>query len=304
MALDIAAMLRPISEGEPCGPSLRYHDDFVALRELAAGDDRAEWARMRDQALELAKEGHDLRVWVWVCRTGLCSEGLVGLADGLDLIAQGSAKFWEELPPFDPDETAPEERYLGRINALAELGVTSHRANLADLTRGSRNLTDLRADLDRVIARTVPDDTARAALERCHAAMATIGEIYRQRFGDGHDPQLGFEFLTERLAALAPKFGTAAVAAGFQHLPPTLGVPGGVVPNGALGPVTTRDDVVRALNLVLDYYQSHEPSSPVPLLVARAKKLVTMSFFEAMKDLAPGGLKELQAVAGTTEEKK
>jgi hypothetical protein len=29
-----------------------------------------------------------------------------------------------------------------------------------------------------------------------------------------------------------------------------------------------------------------------------------MSFFDAIKDLAPTGLKELQAVAGTTEEKK
>jgi type VI secretion system protein ImpA len=303
MALDVAAMLRPISAGEPCGPSLRYHDDFVALRELAAGDERAEWARVRDQALSLAGQGHDLRVWVWVCRAGLCSDGLAGLADGLDLIAQGSARYWDELPPFDPDETTPEERFLGRINALTELGITSHRANLADLMRVNRNLTDLRADLDRMIARTVPDAAAKAALERCHAAMAAIGETFRTRFGDGHDPQLGFEFLAERLTALTPKFGAVTPPVGS---PAAAAAGGSAAPaaHAALGPVTSRDDVVRALNLVLEYYHANEPSSPVPLLVARARKLVTMSFLEAMKDLAPAGLKELQAVAGTTEEKK
>jgi type VI secretion system protein ImpA len=56
--------------------------------------------------------------------------------------------------------------------------------------------------------------------------------------------------------------------------------------------------VLRALDQVLEYYRAHEPSSPVPLLVKRAKRLVSMSFLDAIKDLAPTGLKELQAVAG------
>jgi type VI secretion system protein ImpA len=193
-----------------------------------------------------------------------------------------------------------EERFLGRLNALTELGVTNHRANLADLTRTSRNLTDLRADIDRMIARTTPDAASRAALERSQAAMAAIVETFRTRFGDGHDPQLGFEFLTGQLAALEPKLtGSAPTATAAPVEGSAM-----AVPNGALGPATTREDVVRALNFVLEYYRANEPSSPVPLLVGRAKRLVTMSFLEAMKDLAPGGLKELQAVAGTTEEKK
>ena len=70
------------------------------------------------------------------------------------------------------------------------------------------------------------------------------------------------------------------------------------------GIIASRDDVVRALDRVLDYYRAHEPSSPVPLLVQRAKRLVPLSFLDAMRELAPAGLKELQAVAGTAEEKK
>jgi type VI secretion system protein ImpA len=55
---------------------------------------------------------------------------------------------------------------------------------------------------------------------------------------------------------------------------------------------------------VLEYYKGNEPSSPVPLLVQRAKRLVPMSFVDAMKELAPAGLKELQAVSGHTDEKR
>ena len=62
--------------------------------------------------------------------------------------------------------------------------------------------------------------------------------------------------------------------------------------------------VVAALDRVLDYYARHEPSSPVPLLVGRAKRLVSMSFFEAIKELAPSGLKELQTLAGSGDEAK
>jgi type VI secretion system protein ImpA len=70
------------------------------------------------------------------------------------------------------------------------------------------------------------------------------------------------------------------------------------------GPIATREDVIRTLNLVLDYYVKNEPSSPVPLLIARARKLVSLSFLEAIRELAPGGLKELQMVAGGGEDGK
>ncbi|MDW8371270.1 MAG: hypothetical protein RMK81_13420, partial [Geminicoccaceae bacterium] len=68
------------------------------------------------------------------------------------------------------------------------------------------------------------------------------------------------------------------------------------------GTVRTREDVLRLLDQVLEYYRRQEPTRPVPLLVARAKKLVPMSFVEALKELAPAGMKELQAAAGALDE--
>ena len=44
---------------------------------------------------------------------------------------------------------------------------------------------------------------------------------------------------------------------------------------------------MRALELVIDYYRRREPGSAVPLLVERARRMVPMTFMEAIGDLAP-----------------
>ena len=55
---------------------------------------------------------------------------------------------------------------------------------------------------------------------------------------------------------------------------------------------------MRRLDELCDYYTRNEPSSPVPLLLRRAQRLVGMSFMDLLKDLAPGGISELQVVSG------
>jgi type VI secretion system protein ImpA len=52
------------------------------------------------------------------------------------------------------------------------------------------------------------------------------------------------------------------------------------------------------LDLVLDYYRREEPSSPIPLLLERIKKLVPMNFLDLMAELAPAGVPEFKALAG------
>ena len=70
------------------------------------------------------------------------------------------------------------------------------------------------------------------------------------------------------------------------------------------GELKTRSEVVGALDQVLDYYRTQEPSSPVPLIVARTKRLVPMNFVELVADLAPSSLEEIQRISGVGEEVK
>ncbi|MGY0674528.1 hypothetical protein ACW3SO_12320, partial [Xanthomonas campestris] len=66
---------------------------------------------------------------------------------------------------------------------------------------------------------------------------------------------------------------------------------------GIAGP----DDVMRRLEEICAYYARNEPSSPVPMLLRRAQRLVGCDVLALMKELAPGGIDELQRVTGPLE---
>ncbi len=70
------------------------------------------------------------------------------------------------------------------------------------------------------------------------------------------------------------------------------------------GQINTRRDVERCLDLVIDFYERTEPSSPIPHLARRMRKMVPMNFMQLMEEIAPSGLKEFRGVAGVFEEKK
>jgi type VI secretion system protein ImpA len=55
---------------------------------------------------------------------------------------------------------------------------------------------------------------------------------------------------------------------------------------------------VRTLDRLCDYYARYEPSSPVPLLLKRARRLVDGSFIDILSDLTPSSLAEIKHLAG------
>lgn len=76
--------------------------------------------------------------------------------------------------------------------------------------------------------------------------------------------------------------------------------------NGATLPdrIGSRDDVIKCLDLVVAFYDRTEPSSPIPHLARRIRRMVPMDFIELMEDLAPSGLKEFRLLAGVPDAKK
>jgi type VI secretion system protein ImpA len=52
------------------------------------------------------------------------------------------------------------------------------------------------------------------------------------------------------------------------------------------------------IDKILAYYQRYEPSSPVPMLLERAKRLAPMSFMEVMENLAPDSMQQLNVIRG------
>jgi type VI secretion system protein ImpA len=73
------------------------------------------------------------------------------------------------------------------------------------------------------------------------------------------------------------------------------GAPRGGAISGEIG---SRADVVRMLEKICEYYDRYEPGSPVPIFMNRAKRLVTMSFVDLMKDLAPDAMAKIEVFTG------
>lgn len=65
--------------------------------------------------------------------------------------------------------------------------------------------------------------------------------------------------------------------------------------------VESRQEVIELLDKICAYYEVFEPASPVPLLLKRAMRLVTMNFMEIIEDLAPEGLPKVVMLCGPKE---
>lgn len=303
MELPLTQLLEPLGAEEPCGPDARELDSFANLRALvdqldkpAAGDQptRVDWARQRDRILELARQTRDLRVWVWLAQSQLAAGGLPDFASAMELLAAGLERHWDQLPPYDDEDDNPRERFTARLGTLGSLACSNYQTPASDLLKRRSTLLFLE-EFERAVAAAAGSPDGPAAAQRLEAVFAALEALFRERFGAAGDPQLGFGELVRRLRPLQNRAEPQATA------------PDGSPPTRANGHanvgVQSREDVMAALDRVLDYYSRHEPSSPVPLLVGRAKRLVSMTFLDAIKELAPAGLKELQAVAGADDAK-
>ena len=66
--------------------------------------------------------------------------------------------------------------------------------------------------------------------------------------------------------------------------------------------VSKRDEALYLLELASSYFRANEPSSPLPMLIDRARRLATMEFMDLLRDLAPDGLSQAQVIAGPPPE--
>ena len=78
---------------------------------------------------------------------------------------------------------------------------------------------------------------------------------------------------------------------------------GAVAPRAAPGTIGSREDVVRCLDRIIAFYETKEPSSPIPHLARRMRRMVPMNFMELMAELAPSGVKEFRVAAGVADDK-
>jgi type VI secretion system protein ImpA len=115
--LDLETLLTPIEGDNPSGESLRYAGTYDAIQEARRSDDeldRGEWVRevktadwqgVVDLATEaLATRSKDLQIAVWLIEGLVKRHGFAGLRDGLRLLWELQARFWDSLHPQMEEE--------------------------------------------------------------------------------------------------------------------------------------------------------------------------------------------------------
>lgn len=167
----------------------------------------------------------------------------------------------------------------------------------------------------RATAAERPEDmeALKAALAEGRAQLAALEAALAPHVTE-NDVGVRFDALGRFLARIAQTLDAAGAPAAPDapaSLAPTGAPAMTQAPNGAAAPgpaaipgqINSRRDVERCLDLVIDFYERTEPSSPIPHLARRMRKMVPMNFMQLMEEIAPSGLKEFRSVAGVFEEK-
>lgn len=152
-------------------------------------------------------------------------------------------------------------------------------------------------------------------IKACQTAFAMLSKAISDagQFGDGSGLPMGEidEFL-----AFCRKALESAVAVTASDAPAVVDDPTAAVTTSEAtaqpqmraqsmpGTINSRSDVEESLDRIIGFYERTEPSSPIPHLARRMRRMVAMNFLELMEEVAPSGLKEFRNVAGVDDAKK
>jgi type VI secretion system protein ImpA len=289
-----------------------------------------DWKLVRRRATELLARSKDLRVACHLTRALLRTDGWTGFAQGLALLRGLVERYWETLyPALDPDDGDPQVRITSFMNITDDSVLATVRTMplLASRSLGRFSLKDIEiaagdappdknassppttASIEAIVMNCeLPVlEEAATALGDCVEMLAALEAAIAAQVEVSKTPSFGKlsallgkgrGFLRTRLATRAP--GTAAAAAASEG----AGNGERTAPSPSspwTGAIASREDVIRAIDGISAYYVKHEPSNPIPLFMARCKRLVMMNFVDIVRELVPDAMKQIEALQGQVE---
>ena len=164
-----------------------------------------------------------------------------------------------------------------------------------------------KALVDAAFKDTSTDDlqATRATLQGARDDLAALDAAVGEKVGAASGPDFTdlnsvlkdiLLIIDDQLASRGVVADAPPPSSGDPAMPDTNGAP---APSAAItGEIASRDDVVKMLDKIIQYYERYEPASPVPIFMNRAKRLVTMSFADLIKDLAPDAASKIAVFTG------
>jgi type VI secretion system protein ImpA len=298
-----------------------------------AAAEEPDWKAVKKECLDLFNRSKDLRVALRLALGLLKMDGLTGFRDGILVMKGLIERYWEPVHPrLDPDDNNDP---LERVNILASLTTPMGtygdpfqfilRIRQAPLSDSSQFGAIRMVDLDRIasgaeaaegavtaaqaqgaLRATPPENLSETynAIVDCEVAVKEIDTLLTKAVGASN--AVSFDSLASTLKdlqkALAPYVSASTVPADGSA-PSGVSAAGGVQQTGGggagiSGEIRSREDVTRVIDQICDFFKRTEPSSPVPLLLQRARRLVNLDFVELLNDLAPESLAQIKSIAG------
>lgn len=282
-----------------------------------------------ERAAALFSQTKDLRVAVHWQRALLGASGLTAFLEGLGAVRELLARFWDHIHPLIDPEDDPTG--TARANAMVALAAPDllfelrrtplflSRASgpvcledLLDATREASSGPATSAENSKLGAAFREQDPAAltALVARLRSALEETQEL--SRLFEAHalpPPDLGplHAFLARALSLVIARHADSPAAAALPPDPNPASVLATSIPTAAPATVPapserkaieSRQDVIRMFDEICAYYQAHEPSSPLPLLVQRCRRLATLDFIEILRELAPDAVSRVELITG------
>jgi type VI secretion system protein ImpA len=334
----VDSWLLPLSDS-PCGEDVEFDDEFREMEKAAVGRPAREfdkdggakppdWRAVLNFAQSLFERTRDLRVAIYWSRARLRLDGASTLPEGMRLIEGLLSRFWDDLYPRPEDGDA-----YARVNALNDMCTLAGLVgDLRDsLIFVNRSIGELRGrDVEIALGLLEPrpgesapsvsgveqmlrDAVAADAELRSFPATALqkvneIQQLMRDKVGYAAAPEM--KALVTALTGLRNAMPDAAGAAGAPEGADADADSGdsGAAPRrgggrpGLSGGIESREDALRAIDMVCNYLERAEPTNPAQLLLRRARKLINKNFVELVRELAPESLVEVARIMGISAE--
>jgi type VI secretion system protein ImpA len=325
--IDSETLILPLRDDAPCGTDLEDTQQMAAIdafrvfgQAIPLKSD-TDWRAIKDASLQALGTSKDFRLLAHLAAASLRLDGIQSFTDALWVAARWLELFFDGVYPRIDSDAILRKNALGYfadrmavVDAIRRVPLVSNR-QLG--TFGLRHVElaagNLKPGPDEGEAPTESQITGaftaapreeltqlQATLKSGLDALGSIESAMVSSQGVQAAPNMGpltqtlsrmYEIVTSHVRTVVTEDsqGQAAAVAG----PAVAGIP---------GEIRSREDAIRSLAAVSEFFRRTEPSSPVPLFVDRAKRLIARDFLEVLAELAPDSVADVKRVGGIREE--
>ncbi len=329
MQIADSELLQAISAEHPCGEDLEdtqllaSFDAYRLFGQSAPLSTDTDWREIRDRSIEALGRSKDLRLLTHLAGAVVRTEGFTGLVQTLTVAARWLESWGTEVfPRVDDDAILRRNALNGFADRMAIVDGARRAPILTHAQLGSVSIRDIEIATGQLTpseGETAAMDSsqlnallAASSVEELQALTATLSEAGRSlesieeamRSRGGSEAAPDFSNLSSPLARTArllnEHLSTRTTSVSEADRSDAGAVPSAGAVIGA-DSIRNRQDAARALDAVAAFFRANEPSSPIPLLVDRAKRLVAKDFLEVLAELAPEALAPAKAASGVRE---